>query len=149
MYNPHRKTQKQLWSIKKSFTPLCKSCRSTSTPPHSPALDLERKLDEMLTQKIETTQTKRKDKCRQMVLDEDPFAPEIMMFVDMMKLYAAPDAVMSRSFPPTLRREARDWVATLAPRSVRNFDQLSQSFVAYFLNSKRKRKTAIGLMQVI
>ncbi|KAL2527119.1 Retrotransposon gag protein [Abeliophyllum distichum] len=99
----------------------------------------------MLTQKIESALTKRKDKRRQMVLEEDPFAPEIMAvplpkgfkqsmiesydgvtdpldhlrtFVDMMRLYAAPDA-------------------------------LSQSFVAYFLSSKRKRKTAIGLMQVI
>ncbi|KAL2517763.1 Uncharacterized protein Adt_14010 [Abeliophyllum distichum] len=130
----------------------------------------------MLTQKIETALTKRKDKRRQMVLEEDPFAPEIMVvplskgfkqlliesydgvtdpldylwtFVDMMRLYAAPDAVMCWSFPPTLRREARDWVATLAPRSVRTFDHLSQSFVAYFLSSKRKRKTAISLMQYI
>ncbi|KAL2466252.1 Uncharacterized protein Adt_42103 [Abeliophyllum distichum] len=144
--------------------------------PHSPTLDLERKLDEMLTKKIESALTKRKDKRRQIVLGEDPFAPEIMAvplpkgfkqpmiesydgvtdpldhlltFVDMMRLYAAPDAVMCWSFPPTLRREARDWVATLAPRSVKTFDQLSQSFVAYFLSSKRKRKTAIGLMQVI
>ncbi|KAL2479322.1 Uncharacterized protein Adt_32288 [Abeliophyllum distichum] len=144
--------------------------------PHSPTLDLERKLDEMLTQKIESSLTKRKDKRRQMVLEDDPFAPEIMAvplpkgfnqpmiesydgvtypldhlwtFVDMMRLYAAPDAIMCRSFPPTLCREARDWVATLAPRSVKTFDQLSQSFVAYFLSSKRKRKTAIGLMQVI
>ncbi|KAL2524978.1 hypothetical protein Adt_10032 [Abeliophyllum distichum] len=45
---------------------------------HSPTLDLERKLDEMLTQKIESALTKRKDKRRQMVLEEDPFAPEIM-----------------------------------------------------------------------
>ncbi|KAL2542725.1 Uncharacterized protein Adt_03703 [Abeliophyllum distichum] len=121
----------------------------------------------MLTQKIESALTKRKDKRRQMVLEEDPFSLEIVavplpkgfkqpmiesydgvtdpldhlrMFVDMMRLYAAPDAVMCRSFPPTLRREARDWVATLAPQSVKTFDQLSQSFVVYFLSSKRKRK---------
>ncbi|XP_022864838.1 uncharacterized protein LOC111384748 [Olea europaea var. sylvestris] len=111
-----------------------------------------------------------------MVLEEDPFASKIMTiplpkgfkqpmieaydkvtdsldhlrtFVDLMKLYAAPDAVMCWSFPPTLRREARDWVATLAPRSIKIFDELSRSFVAYFLSSKRKTKTAIGLMQVI
>ncbi|XP_022856078.1 uncharacterized protein LOC111377245 [Olea europaea var. sylvestris] len=53
-------------------------------------------------------------------------------FVDLMRLYAALDAVMCRSFPPTLRREARDW-----------------SFVASFLSSKRKRKVVIGLMQVV
>ncbi|KAL2506217.1 Integrase catalytic domain-containing protein [Abeliophyllum distichum] len=76
-----------------------------------------------------------------MVLEEDPFALEIMvvplpkefkqpmvesydavtnpldhlwMFVDMMILYVAPDVVMCQSFSPTLYREARDWVATLA-----------------------------------
>ncbi|KAL2480076.1 Uncharacterized protein Adt_33042 [Abeliophyllum distichum] len=66
-----------------------------------------------------------------------------------MRLYAALYAVMYQSFHPTLRREARDWVATLAPRSVKTFDQLSQSFVAYLLSSKRNRKTAIRLIQVI
>jgi hypothetical protein len=40
-------------------------------------------------------------------------------------------------------------VATLAPRSIKTFDGLSKSFVAYFMSSKRKRKTAIGLMQVV
>ena len=70
-----------------------------------------------------------------MILEEDPFAPEIMAvplpkgfkqpmieaydgvtdpldhlrtFVDLMRLYVAPDAVMCRSFLPTLMREARD-----------------------------------------
>ncbi|XP_022897449.1 uncharacterized protein LOC111411120 [Olea europaea var. sylvestris] len=66
-----------------------------------------------------------------------------------MRLYAAPDAVMCRSFPPTLRREARDWVATLSPRSIKSFDELSKSFVAYFLSNKKKRKTTIVLMQVV
>ncbi|XP_022888976.1 uncharacterized protein LOC111404395 [Olea europaea var. sylvestris] len=111
-----------------------------------------------------------------MVLEEEPFAPEIMVvplpkgvkqpmikaydgvtnpldhlrtFVDLMRLYAAPDAVMCWSFPSMQRREVRDQVATLAPRSIRTFNELSKSFVAYFMSSKRKRKTAIGLMQVV
>ncbi|XP_022875682.1 uncharacterized protein LOC111394142 [Olea europaea var. sylvestris] len=131
-------------------------------------------MDEIMTQKIDDVISKRKDKRRQMVLKDDPFAPKIMAvpllkgfkqpmieaydgvtdpldhlqtFVDLMRLYAAPDAVMCRSFSPTLRREARDWVTTLAPRS-KTFDELSRSFVAYFLSSKRKRKMAIGLMQL-
>ncbi|XP_022880800.1 uncharacterized protein LOC111398077 [Olea europaea var. sylvestris] len=144
-------------------------------PPQT-MVDLERKMEEIMSQKIDDALSKRKDRRRQMVLEEDPFAPEIMAvplpksfkqpmieaydgvtdpldhlrtFVDLMRLYAAPDAVMCRSFPPTLRREARDWVATLAPLSIKSLDELSRSFVAYFLSSKRKRKTAIGLMQVV
>ncbi|XP_022853880.1 uncharacterized protein LOC111375311 [Olea europaea var. sylvestris] len=70
-------------------------------------------------------------------------------FVDLMRPYAAPDAIMCRSFPPTLKREAKDSVVTLVPRSFRTFDELSRSFVAYFLCRKRKRRTAIGLMQVV
>lgn len=35
-------------------------------------------------------------------------------FVNLMRLYAAPNVVMCWSFPPTLRREAKDWVAKLA-----------------------------------
>ncbi|KAL2471315.1 Uncharacterized protein Adt_39451 [Abeliophyllum distichum] len=42
-------------------------------------LDLEQRLDEMLTQKIESSLTKRKDKRRQMILEEDLFAHEIMV----------------------------------------------------------------------
>ncbi|XP_022891892.1 uncharacterized protein LOC111406746 [Olea europaea var. sylvestris] len=129
-----------------------------------------------MTQKIDDVLTRRKDRRRQIVLEEDSFAPEIIAvplpkgfkqpmievydgvtdlldhlctFVDLMRLYVATDAVMCRSFSPTLRREARDWVATLAPRSIKTFDELSRSFVAYFMSSKRKKKTAIGLMQVV
>ncbi|XP_022883099.1 uncharacterized protein LOC111399839 [Olea europaea var. sylvestris] len=132
-------------------------------------------MEEIMAQKIDDALSKRKDKRRHMVLEEDPFAPEIMAiplpkgfkqplieaydgvtdplehlrtFIDLMRLYAAPDAVMCRSSPLPLRREARDWIATLAPRSIKMFDELSKSFVAYFLSSKRKRKTAIGLMQM-
>jgi len=59
-------------------------------------------------------------------------------FVDLMKLYVASDVVMCRSIPLTLMRKARDWVATLAPKSIKTFDELSKSFVAYFMSSKKK-----------
>ncbi|CAI9753656.1 unnamed protein product [Fraxinus pennsylvanica] len=70
-------------------------------------------------------------------------------FVDLMRLYAVLDIVMCRSFSPTLRREARDWVATLAPRSIKTFDELSRSFVAYFMSRKLTQKMTIELMQVV
>ncbi|KAL2506228.1 Uncharacterized protein Adt_21849 [Abeliophyllum distichum] len=95
--------------------------------PHFPSLDLEQKLDKMLTRKIKSACIKRNDKRIKMVLEEDPFVPEIMvvplpkgfkqpmiesydavtnpldhlwMFVDMMILYVAPDVVMCQSFFP-------------------------------------------------
>ncbi|KAL2525188.1 Uncharacterized protein Adt_10242 [Abeliophyllum distichum] len=52
-------------------------------------------------------------------------------FVDLMRLQATPDAIMCRAFPPTLRREARDWVATL-PQNRSDKDQLLKDFIARF-----------------
>ncbi|KAL2498311.1 hypothetical protein Adt_23861 [Abeliophyllum distichum] len=46
-------------------------------------------------------------------------------FRDLMRLRATPDAIMCRAFLPTLRREARDWVANLLPKSIRTFDDFS------------------------
>ncbi|KAL2466151.1 Integrase catalytic domain-containing protein [Abeliophyllum distichum] len=55
---------------------------------------------------------------------------------------------MCRAFLPTLKREAKDWMATLLPKSIRTFDDFSKRFAAYFASSKRAKKTAIGLMQL-
>ncbi|KAL2516888.1 Retrotrans gag domain-containing protein [Abeliophyllum distichum] len=55
---------------------------------------------------------------------------------------------MCRTFPPTLRQEARDWVATLPPKSIRTFDEFSKSFATHFASSKYVKKTAISLMQL-
>ncbi|KAL2453442.1 Uncharacterized protein Adt_49058 [Abeliophyllum distichum] len=52
------------------------------------------------------------------------------------------------AFPPTLKSEARDWVATLPPKSIHSFDNFSKKFAAYFAISKRAKKTTIGLMQL-
>lgn len=41
-------------------------------------VDLKQKMDEMMAWKIDNALSKRKDKLRQMVLEEDPFTPEIM-----------------------------------------------------------------------
>ncbi|KAL2474867.1 Retrotransposon gag protein [Abeliophyllum distichum] len=55
---------------------------------------------------------------------------------------------MCRIFPPTLRREARDSVATLPPKSIRTFDEFSKNFATHFANSKRVKKTTISLIQL-
>ncbi|KAL2511755.1 Ribonuclease H [Abeliophyllum distichum] len=69
-------------------------------------------------------------------------------FIDLMRLRAIPDAIMCRTFSPTLRREARDWVAIIPPKSICTFDDFSKKFAAYFASSKCAKKTAIGLMQL-
>ncbi|KAL2513295.1 RNase H domain-containing protein [Abeliophyllum distichum] len=46
------------------------------------------------------------------------------------------------------RREARNWVVTLPPKSIRTFDDFSKKFAVYFASSKRAKKTTIGLMQL-
>lgn len=52
-------------------------------------------------------------------------------------------AVICQSFPLMLRRETIDYATNLVPRSFKTFDELSNSFVAYVLSSKKKRKTTI------
>ncbi|KAL2503431.1 Uncharacterized protein Adt_19052 [Abeliophyllum distichum] len=112
-----------------------------------------------------------------MVLEEDPFSLEVIgsplatrfqtvkdgevltgplipvdhlrSFVDLMRLQATPDAIMCRDFScQRLGREARDWVATLPPKSIRTFDEFSKKFATHFASSKRVKKTAISLMQL-
>ncbi|KAL2466175.1 Uncharacterized protein Adt_42026 [Abeliophyllum distichum] len=52
-------------------------------------------------------------------------------FVDLMRLQATPDVIMRRAFPPTLRREARDSVATLL-QNRSDKDELLKDFIARF-----------------
>ncbi|KAL2453544.1 RNase H domain-containing protein [Abeliophyllum distichum] len=51
----------------------------------------------------------------------DPF-DHLRSFVDLIRLQVTPDAIMCRAFPPTLRREARDW----------GKDELLKDFIARF-----------------
>ncbi|KAL2511533.1 Retrotrans gag domain-containing protein [Abeliophyllum distichum] len=55
---------------------------------------------------------------------------------------------MYRAFPPTLKREARDWVVTLPSKSIRTYDEFSKNFATHFASSKRVKKTAISLIQL-
>lgn len=93
-------------------------------------VDLECKMKEIMAQKINDALLKRNDGRRYMVLDKDPFTPGIMAVLlpkgfkqPMIEVYGrvtepldhihafvdvALDAMMCQSFPPTLRRDARD-----------------------------------------
>ncbi|KAL2541139.1 Retrotrans gag domain-containing protein [Abeliophyllum distichum] len=147
----------------------------TPTLVETPSLSLEQRLEEMMSCKIAETMSNKSNRQQSMVLEEDPFSLEVMAvplprdfkqpkiekyngssdfvdhlrsFVDLMRLQATPDAIMCRAFLPTLRRKARDWVATLPPKSIRTFDEFFKSFATHFASSKRVKKTAINLMQL-
>ncbi|KAL2517998.1 Retrotransposon gag protein [Abeliophyllum distichum] len=147
----------------------------TPTLVEIPVLSLEQRLEEMMGRKIAEAMSNKSGRQQSMVLEEDPFSLEVMTvslprdskqpkmekydgssdpvdhlgsFVDLMRLQATPDTIMCRAFLPTLRREARDWVATLPPKSIRTFDEFSKNFATHFASSKRVKKIAISLMQL-
>ncbi|KAL2498452.1 S-locus glycoprotein [Abeliophyllum distichum] len=146
----------------------------TPTLVETPVLNLEQRLEEMIGHKIAEAMSNKSSRQQSVVLEEDPFSLEVMAiplsrdfkqpkmekygssnpvdhlrsFVDLMRLQAIPDAIMCRAFPPTLRREARDWVATLPPKSIHTFDEFFKSFATHFASSKRVKKTIISLMQL-
>ncbi|KAL2470615.1 Retrotrans gag domain-containing protein [Abeliophyllum distichum] len=128
-----------------------------------------------MDRKIVEAMSSKSSRQQSMVLEEDPFSLEVMAvplprdfkqpkmekydessdpvdhlrsFVDLMRLQATLDAIMCRAFSPTLRREARDWVATLLPKLIRTFDEFSKNFATHFASSKHVMKTAINLMQL-
>ncbi|KAL2533027.1 Uncharacterized protein Adt_06378 [Abeliophyllum distichum] len=148
----------------------------TPTLVETPVLSLEQRLEEMMGRKIAEAISNNSSRQQFMVLEEDPFSLEVMavplprdfkqpkmekydgssdpvdhlrFFVDLMRLQATPDAFLCRAFPPMLRRKARDWVATLPPKSIRTFDELSKNFTTHFANSKRVKKSSISLMQLV
>ncbi|KAL2541613.1 Uncharacterized protein Adt_02591 [Abeliophyllum distichum] len=137
-----------------------------------PVLSLEQRLEELMDCKIAKAMSRKSSRQQSMVLEEDPFFLEVMAvplprdfkqpkmekydgssdpvdhlryFIDLMRLQATPDAIMCRAFPPTLRREAREWVATLPPKSIRTFDEFSKNFATHYSSSKRVKKTTISL----
>ncbi|KAL2465981.1 Retrotrans gag domain-containing protein [Abeliophyllum distichum] len=148
----------------------------TPTLVETPVLSWEQRLEELMDHKIAEALSNKSSRQQSMVLEEDPFSVEIMAvplprdfkqpkmekydgssdpvnhfrsFVDLMRLQAIPDVIMCRAFPPTLRREARDLVATLSPKSIRTFDEFSKNFTTYFASSKCVKKTAISLMHLV
>ncbi|KAL2493193.1 S-locus glycoprotein [Abeliophyllum distichum] len=105
----------------------------TPTLVETQVLNIEQRLEDTMGPKIAEAMSKK---------------DHLRTFVDLIRLQVTLDAIMCRAFPPTLRQEAREWVATLPPNSIRTFDDFSKNFATYFASSKRAKKTAIGLMQL-
>ncbi|KAL2453075.1 Uncharacterized protein Adt_45812 [Abeliophyllum distichum] len=143
---------------------------ATPTSRHSIPVNWE----SILNDKVEEAIARRKSRVRPISIKEDPFTEEVMvvplppkfkeptgefdgtgdpidhiwMFQDRVRLHGWPDAIACRAFPMTLRKDGREWFDTLPPRSISSFADFANKFAICFSSSARKKKTAMGLMQV-
>ena len=61
---------------------------------------------------------------------------------------AAPDEILCRSFPTTLKGAAREWFNKLPTLSIDIFEQLSGSFVRHFVGGQQPKRTADHLLTI-
>ncbi|KAL2475583.1 Uncharacterized protein Adt_36319 [Abeliophyllum distichum] len=123
---------------------------STPTLVETPVLSLKQILEEMMSRKIAKVMSNKSSRQKSMVLEEDHFFLEVMA-VPLPRDFKQPKMEKyngSYDLVDHLRWEARDWIATLPPKSIRTFDDFSKSLDAHFASSKRVKKTDISLMQL-
>ncbi|KAL2480747.1 Uncharacterized protein Adt_33713 [Abeliophyllum distichum] len=94
----------------------------------------------VLNEKVEEAIAQRKNR--------DPI-DHIRTFQDRVRLHGWPDAIACRAFSMTLQKDAREWFDMLPPRSISSFADFVNKFAICFSSSARKKKTAMGLMQVM
>ncbi|XP_077222181.1 uncharacterized protein LOC143856024 [Tasmannia lanceolata] len=58
----------------------------------------------------------------------------------------ASDATMCKAFSAYLKKDASNWFIQLRPNSIESFHELGKEFVAYFINSRPRRKPAGALL---
>ncbi|KAL2512955.1 Uncharacterized protein Adt_18555 [Abeliophyllum distichum] len=122
--------------------------------------------ESILNEKIEEAIARRKSRGRPITIKEEPLPPKfkepigefdgttdpidhIRTFEDRVRLHGWPDAIACRAFPMMLRKDAREWFDMLPPRSISSFADFASKFAICFSSSACKKKTAMGLMQVI
>ena len=66
----------------------------------------------------------------------------------MMLLHGAPDVILCRAFPSTLKGAVRNWYSMLKSGTIFSFDQMSHQFVAHFVNSRHPRKGLESLINI-
>ena len=69
-------------------------------------------------------------------------------FKTILSLQQTSDEVICRTFLATLRGAAWVWFRKLPARSIANFDQLSDSFVRYFIGGQRHKRPTFYLLTV-
>lgn len=66
----------------------------------------------------------------------------------LMILYVFPDEITRHAFPVMLKGSALLWFSQLKPDSVTSFDQLSESFLSYFIGAQRQQHPATQLLNI-
>ncbi|KAL2505744.1 Uncharacterized protein Adt_21365 [Abeliophyllum distichum] len=131
--------------------------------------------ESIVNEKVEEAIARSKSRGRPISINEEPFTEEVMnvplsqkfkeptgefdgttnpidhirTFQDRVRLHGWPDAIACRAFPMTLRKDAKEWFDMLPPRSISSFADFASKFAICFSSSAQKKKTAMGLMQVI
>ncbi|KAL2505305.1 Uncharacterized protein Adt_20926 [Abeliophyllum distichum] len=122
----------------------------------------------LMNHKIGEAIARMKDKCLQLVLEEDTFALEVMIvsllkgferlyiakydrttdpldhlrtFVDLIRVHNKLNVIICWASLPTLRRASWRLGSDFISKSIRNFDDFWKHFAAYFASSKRNIKT--------
>ncbi|KAL2457876.1 Uncharacterized protein Adt_46171 [Abeliophyllum distichum] len=132
--------------------------------------------ENILNEKVDEAIARRKNIGQPISIKEDPFTEDVMnaalppkfkepmgdfdsttdlidnlrLFQDRvrLRLHSWPDAIACEAFPITLRKDAREWFDTLPPQSISSFSDFSNKFAICFSSSTRKKKIAMGLMQI-
>ena len=78
---------------------------------------------------------------------KDPL-DHIESFKMLMLLQMTPDEVMCRAFPTTLKAAARVRFSKIPPRTIADFEQLSQGFVHHFIRGQRHKKPTDHLLNI-
>ena len=69
-------------------------------------------------------------------------------FKSLMHLQGAPDEIMYRAFPTTLKGLARIWFSKLMPNSIGTFKELSTQFTSHFIGGHKYKKSTTCLMNI-
>nr|XP_023927981.1 uncharacterized protein LOC112039343 [Quercus suber] len=78
---------------------------------------------------------------------KDPL-DHIGAFKTILNLQQTPDEVICRSFPATFRGVARVWFSKLPASSIKNFEQLSDSFIHHFIGGQRHKRPTSYLLTI-
>ena len=69
-------------------------------------------------------------------------------FKSLMHLQGAPDEIMYRAFPTTLKGPTRIWFSRLMPNSIGTFKELSTQFTSHFIGGHKYKKSTTCLMNI-